>query len=111
MEIIRQATRNATRHFIVWGTLATIIMFAGLAENGSGTAHLNKPAPQGSYEQVMTEFTCEDVPEGEFPGAVVLQEVGGGVVVSINPVHIGKALDEEFSSKEWKRFDAIQFCG
>lgn len=100
-----------TRAFNKAGMWFLIIVAASVWASGQQEVkQFDKPAPEGSYEQVMTEFTCKDTVKGKFPTAVVLQEVSGGVVVSVNPVHIGKALDEQFAGKEWKRFTPIHFC-
>lgn len=70
----------------------------------------DKPAPVGSYEDVLTKHTCEDTVGDEFPTAAILREVGAGYVFTTDPVLIGKGLDEEFADKEWKRFDVKHFC-
>lgn len=111
MEIIRQATRNAMRHFIVWGAFATIIMFAGIEANQNGTMHWDREPAAGTYEDVLSKNVCKDTVEGEFPtGAIIYNVRTGGYEFTKNPAKIGKALDEALGGKDWHGFTPRHFC-
>ena len=112
MTIFRMAKANATRHFIVWGTLAVILMFAGIHENQNGTEHFERQSAPGTLEHVFENHKCKtDVDNaGALPKAVIVREIGGGFIYSESDTMIGKALDEEFGDKNWPRFEAQNFC-
>lgn len=109
--IAAQTVRNMSRHFIVWGTLAVIVMFAGIHENQNGTMHFDRPAAAGTYEDVLSKNVCKDTVEGEFPtGAIVYNVRTGGYEFTKNPAKIGKALDEALGGKDWHGFTPRHFC-
>lgn len=110
MEIARQTVKNMARHFIVWGTLATIIMFAGIHENQNGTMHWDREPAKGTYEQVLTDNVCEDTVEGQFPTGAIIYKIGGGYEFTTNPKVIGKALDEALGGKDWHGYEPRHFC-
>lgn len=109
-EIAIQTIKNAQRHFIVWGLLASIIMYAGIEENQNGTMRFDHGVAEGTYEDVLSKHKCEAPAEGEFPTGVIAREIGGGFIFTDKPAHIGKALDEAIAGKDWHGFTARQFC-
>lgn len=89
-------------------TLAFVAFLAFMAASEGESVSLDKPTPAGSSYALMAE--CEPTVEGEFPTAVVFSRANKGAVKSTNPVHIGKALDEEFAGKDWKNVHISGFC-
>jgi hypothetical protein len=109
--VIAKTWANMTRHFIVWGLLAVVVMYSGIMENHSRSGHWERPPATGTFERVMLDNVCKDTVEGQFPTAVVLYNLHtGGYEFSTKPAHIGKALDEEFAGKDWPGYTAKHFC-
>jgi hypothetical protein len=109
--VLTQTVKNMQRHFVVWGLLATVIMYAGMTENRERSGHFERPPAVGTFEYVMQNNKCEDTVEGKFPTAVVLYNMNtGGYEFSTVEDHISKGLDEEFAGKVWKGYTVKYFC-
>lgn len=107
---------NATKA-IVTKAISRALLWTGIVLAATCFANIyttdttfDKPAPVGSYADVLEKNICKDTVVGEFPTGAVLREVGAGYLFTTNDKMIGKALDEKFASKPWKRFDVIHFC-
>lgn len=110
--MIAQTFKNMQRHFLVWGTLAVIVMFAGISENQSGTpaSEWDRTPAIGTLADVLSKHKCKDTKEGEFPSAIIAREIGGGFIYSSNPRMVGAALDEQFADKDWHGYEVRYFC-
>lgn len=112
-QIIAQTVKNMQRHFIVWGALAVVVMFAGMQSNTADAAkgHWERPPAVGTLEYVAEHNTCKDTVKGEFPRAIIFYNLHtGGYAYSANPHMVSAALDEEFADIDWAGYEVRYFC-
>jgi hypothetical protein len=107
--IATQTMRNMARHFIVWGTLAVIIMLAGISENQNGTpaSGWDRPAAKGTIAYEAARCT----PANDDPiKYALIQRLNSGVERVHSDRLIGKALDDALAGKDWKNVRIHGFC-
>jgi len=107
-----QTMKNMQRHFIVWGALAVIVMFAGMSENQSNAnSPAYRPDAKGTYSDVMSKHTCKDTVDNKYPKAIIGYNLHtGGHFYSEKPADIANALNEEFGDYNWHGFEVRHFC-
>lgn len=109
-KVLAQTVKNMQRHFVVWGTLATIVMYAGMEENQNGTTDWDREPAKGTYAYVLENNVCKDTVEGEFPTGAIVRKIGGGFFYTDNPTKVGKALDAALGGKDWHGYEPRHFC-